>query len=492
MNRTRITSRLRAPVLAGFAAGVLLVATALPAAAQTSREKELEARVSELERLVQQLLQTSSAQGGAAPSTAPGAIAAVAAAPGAPAQVAAPTAVAAAAGPAPVQASTITPNAAAGTKFLYTGFVKADVLWTEAADGVIPENTSGRDFYVPAATPVFVPTAATPIRSTRSANLDAHVKQSRLIFGTDTPLNGNPKDLLQTRFEVDLFGSSLGDQRTTNTYGLQVRHAYVQWHEWLVGQTWSNFEDPAALPDAVDFIGSTDGTVFVRQPQVRWTRGGLSLSAENTETTLSPFRAATQNARVTSDDSNVPDLVAKYTWKGGWGQVSTAALGRQLKYRGFAASGATSADDTKYTGALALSGKINLGQDDIRFVLAGGNLGRYVGLNFANDAVLTTNGVTGVASLDTIDGYAGFVAWRHPWTKTIRTNLYYATQSYDNDVTLTGGLANKESWSVAANVFYSPLPKLDIGAEFRHAVRELENGMDGSLDRLQLTTKYSF
>jgi hypothetical protein len=375
---------------------------------------------------------------------------------------------------------------------MYTGFLKADVLWTEAADGVIPENTSGRDFYVPAATPVFVPTAATPIRSTRSANLDAHVKQSRLIFGTDTPLNGNPKDLLQTRFEVDLFGSSLGDQRTTNTYGLQVRHAFVQWHEWLVGQTWSNFEDPAALPDAVDFIGSTDGTVFVRQPQVRWTRGGLSLSAENTETTLSPFRAATQNARVTSDDSNVPDLVAKYTWKGGWGQVSTAALGRQLKYRGFAASGATSADDTKYTGALALSGKINLGQDDIRFVLAGGNLGRYVGLNFANDAVLTTNGVTDVASLDEINGYAGFVAWRHPWSKSFRTNLYYAMQSYDNDEELTGGLANKQSWSITANVFYSPLPKLDIGAEFRHALRELENGADGSLDRVQLTTKYSF
>ncbi len=490
MNRTRISSRLRAPALAGIAAGALLAATALPAAAQTSREKELEARVSELERLVQQLLQTSGQGGGAA--TAATAAAPVAAS-SAPAQGgAAPAAVASAAGPAPVQPSTITPNAAAGTKFLYSGFVKADVLWTDTADGVIPENTSGRDFYVPAATPIFVPTAATPFRSTRSANLDAHVKQSRLIFGTDTPLNGNPKDLLQTRFEVDLFGSSLGDQRTTNTYGLQVRHAYVQWHEWLVGQTWSNFEDPAALPDAVDFIGSTDGTVFVRQPQVRWTSGGLSLSAENTETTISPYRALTQNARVTSDDSNVPDLVAKYTWKGAWGQVSAAALGRQLKYRGFAPSGAVTADDTMYTGSLGLSGKINLGQDDIRFVLVGGNLGRYVGLNFANDAVLTTNGVTGVASLDAIEGYAGFVAWRHPWSKTVRTNLYYSMQSYDNDVALTGGLANKESWSVTANVFYSPLPKLDIGAEFRHAVRELENGVDGSLDRVQLTTKYSF
>jgi hypothetical protein len=45
---------------------------------------------------------------------------------------------------------------------------------------------------------------------------------------------------------------------------------------------------------------------------------------------------------------------------------------------------------------------------------------------------------------------------------------------------------------VLGNLFYSPLPKLDIGAEFRYAQRELENGTDGDLNRLQLTTKYSF
>ncbi len=41
--------------------------------------------------------------------------------------------------------------------------------------------------------------------------------------------------------------------------------AYVSWNNWLAGQTWSNFQDVAALPDAVDFVGVTDGTVFVRQ-----------------------------------------------------------------------------------------------------------------------------------------------------------------------------------------------------------------------------------
>jgi hypothetical protein len=65
-------------------------------------------------------------------------------------------------------------------------------------------------------------------------------------------------------------------------------------------------------------------------------------------------------------------------------------------------------------------------------------------------------------------------------------------QEYDNEVNLTGDRVNKSSNSWTVNFIYSPLPKLDVGAEFRHAVRELENGADGSLDRLQFTTKYSF
>jgi hypothetical protein len=162
-----------------------------------------------------------------------------------------------------------------------------------------------------------------------------------------------------------------------------------------------------------------------------------------------------------------------------------AALARELKYQ---TTGAGAIDDSAWSAAGSLSGKFNIGSnDDIRYMVLGGNLGRYVGLNFTNDAVLDADG-----SLDTIDGVAGFVAWRHVWSPKWRTNLYFAAEDYDNNASLTGGLVNKSSQSYTGNIFYSPLPKLDIGAEFRHAIRELENGDDGTLDRLQFTTKYSF
>jgi hypothetical protein len=439
--------------------GTALLGTSALAGAQSTKEQQLEARVVELERLVQQLLAEKKAAPAPAAAGATGA-----AAPKPDSKV--------------VQAGSITPNAAPGTSFLFTGFARVDGLWTDTPDGEIPEATSGRDYYVPSSIPIGGVDEGT--------DFVAHAKQSRMIFGTDTALDGG--DVVSTRFEMDFFGSSLGDQRVTNTYAPVLRQAYVQWREWLAGQAWSNFQDVATLPDTLDLVGPSDGTVFVRQPQMRFTKGGFSASLENPETTITPYvgtlpPTSTGNDRITTDDSEVPDLTARYTWKGSWGHFSIAGLARELKYEQPSASISAST----WTAAGSLSGKFMLGQDDIRYMLLGGNLGRYVGLNFANDAVLTPDG-----DLESIDGYAGFVAYRHVWNDRLRSNLYYAMQEYDNEVNLTGDRINKSSNSWTVNFIYSPLPKLDIGAEFRHAVRELENGADGSLDRLQFTTKYSF
>jgi hypothetical protein len=353
-----------------------------------------------------------------------------------------------------------------------TGFVKADALFTNTSDGEIPDSTVGRDFYVPSTIPIG--------GADESTDLNAHVKQSRVNFGTDTILEGGDK--LSTRFEIDFFGSITGDQRISNTYAPVLRHAYVTWREWLVGQTWSNFMDVATLPEAVDFIGPTDGTTFVRQPQVRWTKGGFSISAENRETTILPYDAlGVAGARIISDDGMMPDLTARYAWKGKWGHVALAGLVRELEHE------TATIDDSSWAGSLSLSGKFNIGRDDIRWMALYGNLGRYVGLNFATDAVLDANG-----NIDSLDGYAGFIAYRHMWTDKLRSTFSYALQEYDYDSILGNSSANKSSDSWTVNLFYSPLPKLDVGAEYRSATAERENGAEGDLDRFQLTTKYSF
>lgn len=435
------------PAVASMAVAPLTLQAQPQTEAADQQQRRLEARIEELERQLQELTQKVSGPPAAGDAARP------ADRPDFPSK--------------PIMA-----NAISGTRFMYSGFVKLDGLWSDYDDGEIADGSIGRDFYLPSTIPVG--------GVGEGADFDSHIKQSRFIFGTDTDLDGG--GLLSSRLEVDLYGSALGDERATNTYGVQLRHAYIQYRQWLIGQTWSNFMDAGALPESADFIGPTDGTIFVREPMVRYTLGNWSFSAENPETTITPFGGGT---RIASDDNNIPDLTAAYTWKLGTGYVRAAALLRQLKYE---TTGTGAVDDTTEGAALSLTGKFNFGPHDLRFSITGGEgLGRYVGVNFANDAVLTATG-----ELEAISGWAAFVAWRQVWNQRLRSTLMLSTSDYDNDVLLTGAGANKSSWSWAINTFYSPLAKLDVGIELRQAEREIESGASGSLRRVQAVAKYSF
>ena len=190
-------------------------------------------------------------------------------------------------------------------------------------------------------------------------DLDAGVQFSRFWFSTDNEIDGKK---FKGYLEMDLFGGALGNEAATNTYGVTIRHAFVSYGNWLAGQTWSNFQDLAALPDAVDFVGPTEGTVFVRQTQVRYTNGPWSVSLENPETLLTPYRGGA--GRISSDDNYVPDLTARYLTKGDWGHFTVAGLARQLRYE---TTTGIDADGSGY--GLSVSGKYNLGKsDDLRYM----------------------------------------------------------------------------------------------------------------------------
>ena len=283
-----------------------------------------------------------------------------------------------------------------------------------------------------------------------------------------------------------VFGNALGNQNATNTYGVTLRHAYAYWDGWLAGQTWSNFMDVAALPEAVDFIGPTDGVIFVRQAQVRYTSGGFSVAIENPETTIIPNGGG---GAVASDRGALPDLTVRYGWKGSWGSFGIGGLLRELRIDRNATADVAAIDDSSFAGAFTVGGKWNIGSsDDLRYQLTVGNgFSRYVGLGITGDSMLDADG-----DLDALGGVAGFVGWRHAFSPKLRSNVVFARSQYDNDDALTGGgvTRNVQSWRV--NLLYSPLPKLDIGAELMYGQRELEDGRDGDLTRLQFTTKYSF
>jgi hypothetical protein len=297
-------------------AAALLLALVAPgvAFAQTAREKALEARVAELERQVQLLVSTQQTQQSQIATTQEQVTGVQAA------QAAAPAAVALPAGKQPIQATTIMPAANPGTVFSYGGFVKFDAMVTDTSDGRIADGSSGRLFYVPSTIPVGGAGA-----DGGDPYTDFHAQFSRFWLGADHVTDGGDK--FKAYVEMDFFGGGsnalAGNEVATNTYAVSLRQAYVSWNKWLAGQTWSNFQDTAALPDAVDFVGVTDGTVFVRQAQVRYTSGPWSFALENPNTTLQAYapNAAAAGARTTTGDNNAPDLTARYNMKGDWGHL---------------------------------------------------------------------------------------------------------------------------------------------------------------------------
>lgn len=445
-------------------ATAVLAALMVPGAAfaQTAKERELEARVAQLEQMVQQLVSQQQQT-----ETAVTEVRTAQAAQPAPAPVAA-TGTGAAA---PIQTTTIVPTS--GSTFTVGGMIRTDGLVTKTTDGAIGKGTAGRDFYVPGAIPVGGDGPDT--------YSDAHLKFSRLWFDASTVLGTG--DRLGARVELDFFGGALGNTAATNTYGATLRHAYLTYNNWLVGQTWSNFMDTSALIDAVDFVGPTDAVVFVRQPQLRYTSGPWTISIESPETTVQPFGGG---ARVIAgNNSAIPDVVARYTHKGDWGHVSVAGMARQLKYEPV-----VGADSTDTGFGATVSGLVKLGDStDIRYQVSGGEgIGRYIGLaTIQQDAMVDSAG-----DIDALGGWAGYVGLRQVFSPQVRGNLYYARSQWDNDTTWTGFGVTRKVHSLHANMIWSPVPRLDFGVEAIWGERTLESGVDGELIRLHTMARYTF
>src|SRR5690606_35937473 len=216
---------------------------------------------------------------------------------------------------------------------------------------------------------------------------------------------------------IDFQGSSQGDERNTNSYSPRLRHAYLEWNNWLMGQTWSTFFNVGALPDVLDFVGPV-GTIFVRQPQIRYTSGNFQVALENPSSTI---YGGTENP---FDDNTVPDMIGRYNFTAGKAAFSLAVMARELAYE-------NATDKESEMGyAVSFAGKIPVGDggDDIRLMVNQGNaLGRYMALNGFRSGVIEADG-----SIDLIDQWGVFAAYRHVWNPKWRSSLVLSTAQADN------------------------------------------------------------
>lgn len=342
------------------------------------------------------------------------------------------------------------------------GYIKLDAMVTryDARPDASLEPL-GRDYYAgPRSVPVDDGSGGITLT-------DFHAKQTRIWLRTDTTLDNGA--VLGTYVEMDFQNSDQGNETISNSFAPRMRQAYLTYGNWLLGQTWSTFQNVSALPETLDFIGPTESTVFIRQPMIRYSHGPFQFALENPET-----RVAGDG---TTDDNALPDVALRYTLQFKSIDFVAAGLLRALESQD---EGDAGVNDTAFGGGLSLSGRVPFGRDDLKFMLtAGSGLGRYLGVLGNLDAAVAEDG-----DLEPIDVFAGFISYRHFWTDTLRTTLVYGHFVGDGDI--------DSASSAHVNLLYSPARNLTFGVELMQASRENANGAEGDFQRLQVGAKLAF
>lgn len=365
---------------------------------------------------------------------------------------------------------------AAETDYSFGGFIKLDAMFSQHSDQQRAGNV-GDDFLVPS-------TIAVGDGSNKGDVIfDTNSKLSRLWFKTVTMTDvGEVKSYI----EMDFNGGT--DERIVNQSSTGLRHAYFSWKNsedssLLAGQTWSTFFNVASLPESVDFVGPTSGTIFIRQAQLRYTQalgnGRWMVAAENPSVGLYDAGSGFDDNQV--DSSSIPDLIARYDGSASGLNYSAAAMVRQINY-----DDGTN-DDSKVGYGITASGKYVFSNgDDFKFMLSQGQLGRYIALNAFRDGAVEANG-----DVELITSMGGFIAYRHMWSEKLRSTLSYAYSQADNPNNLVADVTQSVS-NTNVNLMYSPTKNLTFGGEYFMAQREVEGGADGDLNRLQFTSKWVF
>ena len=374
-----------------------------------------------------------------------------------------------------------------GTKFQYGGFIQLDTMATSYGEGK-PGSDLLEDFLVAS----LIPVEPADGKSDSYSSTNMHAKTSRFYFTTNTPTDyGN----LSSRVELDFILSNQGDERISNSWSSRLRHAFLKWDydqnsSILAGQSWSTFFNVSALPDVLDFVGPV-GTIFNRQPQIRWTSGGLQLAVESPATRLNRDVGGSLSTSFDEFHEGIPDLVARYNGSSGDLNWTVAGIVRELSYEDRSSSAIEEDSDSQFGYGLSLSGKWALGNNDLRFMANYGDaLGRYMGLNAFNDGYVDANG-----DIETIDQWGLTLAYRHMWSDKWNSTFSVSAIAADNpgtgDFALADSLA-KQYQSFHANLSYMPAPGLRFGGEVIYATKELEDGRDGDMSRLQFAAKYAF
>ncbi|MBZ2187558.1 hypothetical protein K8B33_00470 [Alcanivorax sp. JB21] len=342
------------------------------------------------------------------------------------------------------------------TTLRFSGYVKADLSLSNNG------FSNGRNYEI------VTPSALKTLDDNQGNRVNLGARQSRFGFGTSTPVAG---DTLTTFVSWDFYGEdTAANEFVSHGYAPRLREAYGLYRNLLIGQTWSTFTDLNGIGELIAF-GQQANVNFVRQTMVRYTMpfdGGM-------------FQVAIENPEDTgADHQDTPDMIARLTFRGGWGHVSAAGIARRLVLD----DGVDR--DTEWADAYSLTARFpTIGRDDIRLQVNYGNLGRYMGLRAYPDAVVDSGEIAGV------DAWGASVFYRHYWTEQLRSTAAYSV-SRIRDADTYSGTTTTHYDSAFLNLMWSPSTAMTYGIEYQYFDLEVADGDTFDLTRIALSAQFNF
>ncbi len=342
------------------------------------------------------------------------------------------------------------------------GYFKSDFVYDlkPAGDGerFIPST-------IPVPTPAGVNNSTVSVRPTR-INVD-------FLIPTESV------DTVRFFVEADMFGSSSTTPR--------LRHAYAQVKNFLIGQSFSNFQDPDSGPDQLEFQGP-NGQVSIRNPQLRYAfkvgkKTSLRFAIEKPTSDVA-FKTPEFSAL---PNSPAPDGTVTLRHDMNSGHVQFSGLLRAVSaYLPDGRSDSVVGWGVNFTGSQRLIGKDTFvyqgayGFGIERYLNDTSGLGIDAGVEGYEKPHLTAIPVVGT--------YGGY---QHFWLPRLRSSAVYGFIQVQNSDRQTDSTFHKSHYT-ATNLIWNPIGSLNVGAEFLYGWQIKKDGSSGNAPRILFSAKYNF
>jgi hypothetical protein len=350
--------------------------------------------------------------------------------------------------------------------------------------------------------PIGVPDAfvtnSIPVPQQHGENYNMSARMSRIAFESWTPTTFQDWTV-HTFIEGDFFNGP-GQAAGGGGNPFRLRHAFVDYGYFRVGQQNTVFMDASTWPSLVDFQGPA-GWVNQRRPGARMT---LPLSDEwfwafGVE---QPFSDITTNGLGTNVQE-VPDFATHVRYEGDFGHFQISGVARAIGYRptfgettqraGYGVSAGTTFHPWAYLFGGNPVRKDNPTALERCRILAQCVCGRGVA-RYINDEV--GQGLDGQVDPATggfkpLSAAAYMVSYEHWYTERWLSNFTYS-QTYAGSNGDQLGTAYTGAKYLGASLWFVPVRNLSLGAEYLWGERKNLDGERGKANRLNASVQYNF